>query len=168
MFTRPALLSLLLVSCLLLPVDCRVERRGQSDWIDDQKIRRQSGHNVQKWREEKSEANVAMFTVIDFNEDSDHEPDAEGQYTEAILGKDKKATFPPSFTVCAAYKIDVWNTEWNAIRFFELLDNGGYYIVYLGMYCADAHTEFSIYVKSLHCVAYKTTEPTFPLQCTMG
>ena len=99
----PRLLSLLLLCCLMFPVNSRksvsegMERQGRSE---------------------------DRTTVINFTDDVDDSPDAEGEYTSMSLGMDRKATLPPSFTVCAAYKVDIWNTEYNQVRLFNLYREG--------------------------------------------
>ena len=60
-----------------------------------------------------------MLKVLDFSADSDQEPDSNGEYTSASL--DTYEAVPESLTVCAAFMVEAWTTEFAYARLFQLL-----------------------------------------------
>ena len=64
-----------------------------------------------------------MLKVLDFSADNDQEPDSNGEYTGATL--DTGFPLPESFTICSAFMVEAWKTEFTAARMFTLLNDYG-------------------------------------------
>ena len=81
--------------------------------------------------------------VLDFSLDVDQAPDSNGSYTSATL---EKKDLPSSFTICAAYMVEAWNTEFTAASMFTLLNNDGDEWGSVGLYAAsdDGYTEYEV------------------------
>ena len=76
--------------------------------------------------------------VIDFSLDVDQAPDSNGSYTSATL---EKEDLPPSFTICTAFMVEAWNTEFTSAVMFTINDNGDGQWSYVTFYAASDHTE---------------------------
>ena len=59
----------------------------------------------------------AMFTVLDFSSDNDQLPDGNGEYTSATL---EAGVLPESFTICSAFMVEAWTTEFSGAPMFLL------------------------------------------------
>ena len=60
-------------------------------------------------------------------------------YTHAFL---KRENFPPSFTLCTAFRVDAW-TEYMSAKLFVLRDNTGEVWNWANIFAATSYTEFS-------------------------
>ena len=101
--------------------------------------------------------------VIDFSLDVDQAPDSNGSYTGATL---EKEDLPPSFTICMAYMVEAWTTQFTALRMFAMWEVGGgrWFSVYLFAAQTDS-TEYHVDVFTTYRV-YTTPTAFFPLQWT--
>ena len=48
--------------------------------------------------------------VLDFSADNDDKPDGKGEYTSATL---EALPLPESFTICSAFMVEAWSTEFS-------------------------------------------------------
>ena len=84
----------------------------------------------------------AKHSVIDFSDDIDDEPDSNGEFTMASL---TKPDMPRDFTICSAFMVEAWTTDFSAARVFQLRDNldvERWAWVYL--YAAETYTELTV------------------------
>ena len=79
---------------------------------------------------------VPTVKVLDFSLDVDDEMDYNGSYTSATL---EKEDLPPSFTICAAYMVEAWTTEFWSADMFRLNDDNGFMWGYVSLFAATAH-----------------------------
>ena len=93
-------------------------------------------HTTRKPRQPKS---VGTFKAIDLSEESDQEEDENGEYTSAFI---KKEDLPNSFTICSAFSVDAWTTEFSQSAMFALLSEDGQYWAFFELYASDKHTEY--------------------------
>ena len=101
--------------------------------------------------------------VLDFSADNDQELDSNGEFTGATLDA---GALPESFTVCSAFMVDAWTTEFASPDMFELLDVEGDPWTYINVYAATSYTQYKAYLG--RSFFFKQTESVFfPLQCTM-
>ncbi len=87
----------------------------------------------------QSSTPAPITKVIDFSLDSDNAPDSNGSYTSATL---EKEDLPPSFTICLAYMVEAWTTEWTTARMFELTDDDGDRWGRITLWAADDYTQY--------------------------
>ena len=85
---------------------------------------------------------IEQVRILDFSEDSDHQPDAEGEYTHATLLRDPKDSFPSSYTICTSFMVKAWTTEFTAANIFYLNDKDGDGWGTVSVYPADTFTEY--------------------------
>ena len=93
-------------------------------------------HTKGRYRQPKS---VGTFKAIDLSEDSDQEEDENGEYTSAFI---EKENLPDSFTICSAFSVDSWSTEFSQSALFALLSEEGQYWAFFELYASDKHTEY--------------------------
>ena len=93
-------------------------------------------HTTRKYRQPKS---VGTFKAIDLSEESDQEEDENGEYTSAFI---KKEDLPNSFTICSAFSVDAWTTEFSQSAMFALLSEDSHYWAFFELYASDKHTEY--------------------------
>ena len=55
--------------------------------------------------------------MINFSDDNDQEPDSEGEFTGASL---TKPNMPKDFTICSAFMVEAWTTEFTASYLFAI------------------------------------------------
>ena len=77
--------------------------------------------------------------ALDFSLDNDDESDENESYTHASLQKEK---FPPSFTICTAFKMAFMDEYGDAVL-FVLRDNKGSIWHLVDIYAMWTYTEFS-------------------------
>ena len=65
---------------------------------------------------------AAKLRVLDFSADNDQEPDSNGEFTGATL---KAGFLPESFTICSAFMVDAWTTEFASALMATMLDDDG-------------------------------------------
>ena len=102
--------------------------------------------------------------ILDFEVDSDQEPDLNGEYTSATL---KAGTLPESFTICLGFTVQAWNSVYAGAKIFQLLDayahgkSWGFLMLYAGI----SYTE---YIVSLGPSIFSRQKNAsfFPLQWT--
>ena len=106
---------------------------------------------------------MGILKAFDFSMESDHEADTNEEYTSASV---KKADLPSSFTVCSAFSVESWSTEFSNAQMFALLDSTGNYWAFLELYAAEGHTEFWAKAGDV-TLTVKTEVKFFPLKWSM-
>ena len=91
-------------------------------------------------RQQRSATN-SQDKVLDFSADSDHEPDSNGEYTGATL---EAGPLPESFTICSAFMVEAWTTEFTAADMFNLLDDDGDHWGDVNLFAASGYTEYEV------------------------
>ena len=104
----------------------------------------------------------AKHMVIDFSDDNNGEHDSQGEFTMALL---TKADMPRDFTICAAFMVEAWTTDFNSARLFQLSDVDGDYWAYVEMFAADMYTEFRVRLGEVHFLT-TVDHVLFPLTWT--
>ena len=94
-------------------------------------------HTSRKHRREPK--TVGTFKAIDLSEESDQEEDENGEYTSAFI---EKEDLPNAFTICSAFSVDAWTTEFSQSAMFALLTKEGHYWSFFELYASDKHTEY--------------------------
>ena len=112
-------------------------------------------------RLQKSE-DSPKHSIFDFSDDIDNEPDSRGEYTMASLSK---PDMPRDFTICTAFKVEAWTTDFTAARLFQLTDDGGDRWAFVSLYAADTYTEFTVKLGGVFFLA-TTDRVLFPLTWT--
>ena len=64
----------------------------------------------------------AMTKVLDFSADNDQLPDSNGEFTGATL---EAGPLPESFTICSAFMVEAWTTQFTQARMFTLRRQDG-------------------------------------------
>ena len=90
----------------------------------------QSGHDMWEFdgrarverRSGKEVEPPAMLKILDFSLDVDRAADDNGSYTHASLEKEE---LPPSFTICSAFMVEAWITDFSAAEIFALKTREG-------------------------------------------
>ena len=127
-----------LVSGNLHPADRIIRRPKKSEPIEGKKAL--TGSRDRKQRSVGSQGNPEkMLKVLDFSADNDHEPDSNGKYTRATL---EAGPLPESFTICSAFMVEAWTTEFSCADIFTLLDNDGNRWGSITLYAAASYTEY--------------------------
>ena len=102
-----------------------------------------------------------MLNVLDFSADNDQEPDRNGEYTSATLAAD--LALPESFTICLAFMVEAWTTEFSGARMFILLDDDGYSWGYIHLFAVDSYTQYRVKLGPVFFVR-QVEAVYFPLQ----
>ena len=100
--------------------------------------------------------------MISFSDDNDNLPDSSGEYTGASL---TKLDMPKDFTICAAYMVEAWTTDFKMANLFELINKDGRPWTFFNMYAGDTYTEFKARVGPAGFIAYSELV-LLPLTCT--
>ena len=105
-----------------------------------------------------------LLKVLSFADDIDNKVDSEGEFTRATL---ERENFPDSFTICLAFMVDAWTTDFAAGRVFHMLkddERNKWGFVEMN---ADplSYTEYKMKLGSTEFVAEASTV-FFPLQWT--
>ena len=100
--------------------------------------------------------------VLDFSADSDHEPDTNGEYTSATLNA---GPIPESFTICSAFMVEAWTTDFESSRIPLLLDRNGRSWGFVTLYAASSHTEYYVRFGPVSFIG-KSKKMFFPHQWT--
>ena len=103
-----------------------------------------------------------MLKVLDFSEDVDHEPDSNGEYTSATL---EAGPLPESFTICSAFMVEAWTTEFTSANMFTLLDHFGYPWGSINLFAASSFTEYEVWLGPVS-FSKQTGTVFYPLQWT--
>ena len=83
-------------------------------------------------------------------------------YTHAFL---KRENFPPSFTLCTAFRVDAW-TEYMSAKLFVLRDNRGEVWNWANIFAATSYTEFSFQFEDSTRFSGLSKILSYPLQWT--
>jgi hypothetical protein len=81
--------------------------------------------------------------VLDFSLDNDHEMDSEWEYTHASL-RNPMLNLPPAFTICSAFMVEAWTTEFQKAFMFQLNGVNGVSWGYVRLWAAETYTQFYI------------------------
>ena len=84
---------------------------------------------------------ATMLKVLDFSADSDHNWDSNGEYTHASL---KAGPLPEIFTICSAFMVEAWTTEFSGARVFEVLAKDGRPWVSISLFAASSQYEVAL------------------------
>ena len=60
--------------------------------------------------------------AVSFDDDNDSDTDENGEFTGVVL---EKPNLPPSFTVCTAYNVLAWKTQWLTYNYWIMNDDNG-------------------------------------------
>ena len=101
--------------------------------------------------------------ALDFSLDNDLKPDENNGYTHASL---QRKNFPPSFTICTAFRVEAW-TEYADPKLLVLKDdNGEAYWLWIKISAATTKTEFSFRFEDLPTPLKQSKVLFYPLQWT--
>ena len=100
--------------------------------------------------------------MITFHDDVDSLPDSFGKYTGASL---TKPDMPKDFTICAAYMVEAWTTDFSSANLFTLNARDGDGWAYVNMFAAFTYTEFEVHIGRVTVVAF-SDRLLFPLTWT--
>ena len=103
-----------------------------------------------------------MLKVLDFSADNDHEPDSNGEYSGATL---EAGPLPETFTICSAFMVEAWITDFSTADMFTVLGQNGFSWMIIYLWAASSYTEYSVYLGPFYFVN-KTKSVFFPLQWT--
>ena len=92
------------------------------------------------------------LAVITFSDDNDNLPDSSGEYTGASL---TKSDMPKDFTICSAYMVKAWTTDWTSVDLFRINREDGYQWAKVQMSATDTNTEFVVYLGLVSFVAHR-------------
>jgi hypothetical protein len=106
------------------------------------------------------------INVLDFSLDTDHMPDSGGEYTHASLLRDPKGDLPPAFTICSAFMVKAWTTEFSSAYLFQLNGADGSRWGYVQLWAASSFTKFDIELGGERITATDTAPMMFPHQWT--
>ena len=72
-----------------------------------------SGASLRKPRSTDSQIirEWTLKDVLSFSDDNDNKADRNGEYTSATL---EKENLPMSFTICAAFMVEAWNSDFQS------------------------------------------------------
>ena len=148
------LLLVTIASCHLLPAE--QTNREFKERVRDQ---RRIGQTRTQDRQPRS---VSTLKVLDFSADGDQQSDSNSEYTGATL---EAGPLPESFTICSAFMVEAWTTDFSGARMFTLLNDDGYAWIYININFLEATTEYRVKVgQALHLS--QTEDVFFPLQWT--
>ena len=83
-----------------------------------------------------------LLMVLSFADDNDNEADGNGEFTSATL---ERENLPGSFTICSAFMVDAWTTDFWSIDVFHILkDDGKSRWGYVRLYAAPRYTEYFV------------------------
>ena len=106
---------------------------------------------------------VEILKVFDFSADNDNKPDSNGEYTGATL---EAGPLPESFTICSAFMVEAWTTDFSSARMFTLLTKkGAPWWGYISVHAAPSHTGYKIKLGPVK-ILQKIEAIFFPLQWT--
>ena len=104
----------------------------------------------------------AMLKVLDFSADNDQKQDSDGELTSATF--DAGAT-PESFTICSAFMIEAWTTDFSASFFFAVVTTQNDIWGYIYLNAAPGYTEYEVSLEPVYFVT-RSEDIFFPLQWT--
>ena len=104
-----------------------------------------------------------LLKVLSFSDDIDNKADSNGEFTSATL---EKANLPESFTICWAFMVDAWTTDFVSVDVFYILkDDGSRQWGYVHIYAAPTYTNYAVHLGNSE-FAFRTFALFFPLQWT--
>ena len=103
--------------------------------------------------------------VLDFSADSDQELDSNGEYTGATL---EAGPLPESFTICSAFMVEAWATQFSFVDLFRLRDKWGDPVwTKVSLFAGPGYTEYDGWLGTNGPYFINQTETQFfPLQWT--
>ena len=123
------------------------------------------GRNIpRKPRSAQKTPDEPLLKVLTFADDIDNKADSKGEFTSATL---ERENLPDSFTICLAFMVDAWTTDFAAGRLFHMLGDDG--IKRWGFVELNADPmSFTEYKMRLGYAQFVAESPTlfFPLQWT--
>ena len=146
----------ILLLAILIPLICAATQSGEDTNELDGNA---SGGGERSGRETGS---PTMLKILDFSLDVDRAADFNGSYTHASLEKEE---LPPSFTVCSAFMVEAWITDFSAAELFALKTKEGVTWAYVHLYCAADYTEYKVDLGSIKMTSV-IPELLFPLRWT--
>ena len=143
---------LLLLLCLLPASDGRAPSTLQGD--------EQLDREDQVARTPKEEPGKKI-SVLQLSDDNDHTADADGEYTHAHL---TKPGMPRDFTLCIAFRVETWYTEFTGSFMYVLKDKNGKSWSYIMVGMGSPVQHKTIYAVSMGKVWFevKTDSLLFP------
>ena len=147
----PSLLLLLLCS-LCLSVDCRRPPHQEAT---------RKPHNTKTTRLPKAD-DGAKHSVIDLSDDNNNEPDSQGEFTMASLSK---PDMPRDFTICTAFMVQAWTTDFSEASLFLVRDVNNYDWAHVDLYAADTYSQFIVYLGEVYILT-TIDHVLFPLTWT--
>ena len=100
-----------------------------------------------------------LIKIIDVSDDDDQESDTEGEYTGAFL---TKPGMPESFTVCGAFRTEVWTTIFQSTVFFQWNEEDGETWGSIILVVAKTGTIYDIYLGNVTRSDVQTEKVYFP------
>ena len=94
------------------------------------------------WQERVVQSPDKMLKVFYFLADNDHEPDSNGEYTNATL---EAGPLPESFIICSAFMVEAWTTDFSEAVLFTLLDNNGIIWANIILYASPSSTKCEVH-----------------------
>ena len=109
MFSAFFSLSIMFIFGRLLPDDDLSKRKSRSEI---------EGTVLKSNRERQQRSSISKTTrVLDFSADNDFKPDTKGEYTGATLDA---GALPESFTICSAFMVEEWTSDYQTADMFTL------------------------------------------------
>ena len=107
----------------------------------------------------------STLKVLDFSTDNDQEPDSNGEYTSATLDG---GPLPESFTICSAFMVEAWATQFSFVDLFRLRDKWGDPVwTKVSLFAGPGYTEYDGWLGTNGPYFINQTETQFfPLQWT--
>ena len=101
--------------------------------------------------------------VLSFSDDNDNKADRNGEYTSATL---EKENLPMSFTLCAAFMVESWNTNFNSALVLSILaiDEHSVWGAIL-IHASNSYTDYELMLAGSK-ISKKIYKVFFPLQWT--
>ena len=100
-----------------------------------------------------------MLKVLDFSADIDRNPESNGEYTSANL---EAGPLPKSFTICSAFMVEAWTTDYAGALMFVLFDVNGNMWGYVDLATFPGYTKYDVRIGPLYFVT-QTEVVFFPL-----
>ena len=100
--------------------------------------------------------------MVSFSDDVDGLPDSSGEYTGATL---TKPGMPKDFTICAAYMVEAWTTDFEKANLIQLNRADGRMWAGFEIFAADTYTEFNAKIGLVNFMVFSESV-LFPLAWT--
>ena len=150
-----------LVHVLCLSGQNKDMKRLEKEW----KFEEQTAKRVKREPRSTKSLNTQdepLLKVLSFADDIDNKADSNGEFTSATL---KKANLPESFTICWAFMVDAWTTDFVSVDVFYILKEDGSQWGYVHFYAAPTYTNYEVHLGPSE-FAFQTESVFFPLQWT--